>query len=182
MTGLLEDVVKYGVAYPLRAYYGFDRPVAGKTGTTNDFHDAWFVGYTPYLVAGIWVGYDRPRSLGRQAAHTALPVWAAIMQRLVGSYPPTPFASEAELEFRPIDPWTGYLADAGGCPSMWVPFLPGTSPLTPCSAAADTGWVMDNPDSLYMADTVAVDEPEPVPEDSSWKEVPPDTVVDVDRE
>jgi penicillin-binding protein 1A len=184
MTGLLEDVVQYGVAYPLRAYYGFDRPVAGKTGTTNDYRDAWFVGYTPYLIAGIWVGFDRPRSLGRQAAHTALPVWAAIMQHLVGTYPPTPFTSDLDLEYRPIDPWNGYLADAGGCPAMWVPFLPGTTPLTLCSAgAADTGWVMQTPDSLYMADTVAVyHDEEAEPADTSWKEVPPDTTVDVDVE
>ncbi|HET7224660.1 MAG TPA: transglycosylase domain-containing protein, partial [Candidatus Eisenbacteria bacterium] len=136
MTGLLEDVALYGVAAPLRYTFGYDRPVAGKTGTTNDFHDAWFVGYTPYIVAGVWVGYDTPKSLGDQAAHVALPIWASIVKPLTDAYPPTPFASDASLEWHLIDPWTGLLADQGACPGMWVPFLPGTAPTTPCGGAA----------------------------------------------
>src|SRR5262249_23264517 len=109
MTGMLENVVRYGVAYPLRAVYGFDRRVAGKTGTTDEFHDAWFLGFTPAVAAGVWVGYDRPRSIGRQAAHTALPVWARIVGRMVAGFPPTPFAVDSELEWTDIDPWTGFL-------------------------------------------------------------------------
>src|SRR5262249_3269396 len=58
MRGLLEDVVIFGIAYPLRAQFGFTRPCGGKTGTSNDYHDAWFVGFTPDVVAGVWVGYD----------------------------------------------------------------------------------------------------------------------------
>src|SRR5262249_42858275 len=90
MTGLLQDVVRYGVAAPLRAWYGMDRPVAGKTGTTNDFLDAWFVGYTPHVVAGVWVGYDKPASLGLPATQAALPIWAGIVNRLLAGFPPTP--------------------------------------------------------------------------------------------
>ncbi|HVP14896.1 MAG TPA: transglycosylase domain-containing protein, partial [Terriglobales bacterium] len=80
MTGLLEDVVIFGVSYPLRSVYGFLRPVAGKTGTTNDYNDAWFVGFVPDLAAGVWVGYDTPRTLQRPAAEVAIPVWAGIMK------------------------------------------------------------------------------------------------------
>ena len=69
-------LVRYGVAHPLSGAYGVTRPVAGKTGTTDDYKDAWFVGFTPDVVAGTWIGYDRPRSIGRAAAAIALPVWA----------------------------------------------------------------------------------------------------------
>ncbi|HET7226454.1 MAG TPA: transglycosylase domain-containing protein [Candidatus Eisenbacteria bacterium] len=134
MTGLLEDVVIYGVAYPLRAQYGFTRPSGGKTGTTNDYNDAWYVGFTPGVVAGVWVGYDVPESLRRPAAQSALPVWAGIMNRLLDGFPADPFPSDAGLELAWIDPWSGKLAGAG-CPTMRVPFLPGTTPTEVCTNA-----------------------------------------------
>jgi 1A family penicillin-binding protein len=156
MTGLLEDVVRYGVAYPLRASYGFTRPVAGKTGTTNDFNDAWFVGFTPQLVGGVWVGFDRPRSLGRAAAGTALPVWAGIMMALLRDAPALPFASDAEVQYVAIDPWSGMLPDSAYCQSMSVPFLPGTAPQVRCSGANAFSEGSANPDSLYGPDSVRV--------------------------
>jgi penicillin-binding protein 1B len=137
MTGLLEDVVIYGVAYPLRADYGFTRPSGGKTGTTNDYNDAWYVGFTPDAVAGVWVGYDTPQSLNRPAAQSALPVWAGVMNRLLEDFPPTPFAGDAGLELAWIDPWSGKLA-AAGCPVMRVPFLPGTAPRDYCTPPPDS--------------------------------------------
>jgi penicillin-binding protein 1B len=154
MTGLLEDVVIYGVAYPLRAQFGWTRPVGGKTGTTNDYHDAWFVGFTPDLVAGAWVGYDTPRSLGRPAAESALPVWSGITERLLDGFPPTPFPGDAALELAWIDPWTGGLARPG-CPVMRVPFLPGTTPTRACPGG-HTFWDLYGPgdaegDSLVEA-------------------------------
>jgi penicillin-binding protein 1B len=152
MTSLLQDVVRYGAAYPLKATYGFTRPVAGKTGTTNEFHDAWFVGYTPQLVGGVWVGYDKPRSLGRAAAHTAIPVWAGIMSALLRDTPALAFASDAEVEYADIDPWTGYLADTTTCESMQVPFLPGSSPTSFCHHGAWLAYPWDL-DSLYAADS-----------------------------
>jgi penicillin-binding protein 1A len=150
MTGLLEDVVIFGVAYPLRAEYGFDRPVAGKTGTTNADRDGWFVGFTPDLAAGVWVGSDTPRPLGGPAAETALPVWAGIMSRLLEGFPAAPFPGDAGLELAWIDPFSGGLATAA-CPSkMRVPFLPGTAPRRPCTTdhAAEA-------DSLARADSLA---------------------------
>ena len=57
---MLADVVNYGTAWKARRA-GFKLPAAGKTGTTNDYHDAWFVGYTPQLVTGVWIGFDQPR-------------------------------------------------------------------------------------------------------------------------
>jgi len=171
MTGLLEDVTLYGVAAPLRTRWGYDRPVAGKTGTTNDFHDAWCVGFTPYIVAGVWVGYDQPRSLGDQAAHVALPIWAWIVDPLTRAYPPTPFASDAKLEWHQIDPWTGLLADGGECPGMWVPFLPGTAPTTPCGGAA--AWEGAAFDSSAASDSMSVAPPDTSGGDDSGPPIPP---------
>ena len=71
---MLRGVVERGTGVAARV---LERPLAGKTGTTNDFSNAWFVGYTPSLVAGVWIGHDRPRSLGNEetGARAALPIW-----------------------------------------------------------------------------------------------------------
>jgi penicillin-binding protein 1B len=154
MTGLLQDVVLYGVGYPLRATYGFDRPVAGKTGTTNDFHDAWFVGYTPQLLGGVWVGFDRPRSLGRAAAHTAIPVWAGIMGALLRDAPALAFESDRDVQWSVIDPWTGFLADSAYCEAMRAPFIPGTAPTNLCHHGAYWDYAWGDLDSLYRIDSL----------------------------
>src|SRR5262245_57906832 len=81
MAEMLADVVNSGTAWPARRE-GFMLPAAGKTGTTNDYHDAWFIGFTPHLTAGVWVGYDQPRTIiGRgYAADLAVPLWARFMK------------------------------------------------------------------------------------------------------
>ena len=80
MTSMLSDVVTAGTAAKARSL-GFTLPAAGKTGTTNDYHDAWFVGYSPSLATGVWFGYDRPRTIMEKgyAATLALPLWARFM-------------------------------------------------------------------------------------------------------
>ncbi len=160
MTGLLEDVVTFGVSYPLKKTYGFLRPVAGKTGTTNDYHDAWFLGFTPDVTAGVWVGYDQPAPLGAPAAQIALPVWARVMTRVLDGYPPRPFASDAGLDLVWIDPYSGGLARPD-CPRpMRVPFLPGTAPTTPCRLDHAADWAKIRADALaesLRVDTSAVD-------------------------
>lgn len=83
MTDMLRSVVDHGTGAATRSVYGFYRPAAGKTGTTNDFTDAWFIGFTPQLVAGVWIGLDDPAvSLGEgmSGAHAALPIWANFMR------------------------------------------------------------------------------------------------------
>jgi penicillin-binding protein 1B len=199
MTGMLENVVRYGVANPLESVHGFARPVAGKTGTSNDFHDAWFIGYTPQLVGGVWVGFDRPRSLGRAASRTALPVWAGIMTALLRDAPPLPFPSETQVQYAAIDPWTGMLADTA-CASMDVPFIPGTAPTMLCYEGLDFDSFYGDSlygDSLYFDDgdttdwdPQSVDEPElyPDPDDPDdpgrwddepvWADSIPDSLVD----
>src|SRR6185436_3442717 len=81
MATMLADVINAGTGAPARRY-GFTLPAAGKTGTTNDFNDAWFVGYTPNLVAGVWVGFDQPHTIVRNgfAAEVAVPLWARFMK------------------------------------------------------------------------------------------------------
>jgi penicillin-binding protein 1B len=140
MTELLEDVVIFGIAYPLRANYGVTRPLGGKTGTTNDYHDGWFVGFTPDRVAGVWVGYDTPRSLGAPARDTALPLWAGIMIPILAGRPPAPFETDADLEQVWIDPWTGGRARAD-CPSkLRVGFLHGEAPKQLCARDHSAEW------------------------------------------
>ncbi len=81
MTTMMADVINAGTGADARRL-GFTLPAAGKTGTTNDFHDAWFVGFTPRLAAGVWVGFDQPRTIlpNGFAGTIAVPVWAAFMK------------------------------------------------------------------------------------------------------
>jgi penicillin-binding protein 1B len=153
MTGLLEDVVTFGISYPLKKHYGFTRPVAGKTGTTNDYYDAWFVGFTPDVVAGVWVGYDKPRTLGAPAAEMALPVWAKTTGRLLQGFPPTEFESDRDLEQAWIDPWNGRLSGPL-CPTrMRVPFLPGALPHDSCGLDHAAEWLARS--NKHVADSLA---------------------------
>jgi penicillin-binding protein 1A len=80
MANMMADVVNAGTGAPARSV-GFRLPAAGKTGTTNDYHDAWFVGFTPRLAAGVWIGYDQPRTIigGGYASVLAVPVWGRFM-------------------------------------------------------------------------------------------------------
>jgi penicillin-binding protein 1A len=87
---MLTGVVERGTGMAARV---LGRPVAGKTGTTNDFSNAWFIGYTPSLAAGVWVGHDRVRSLGpdETGARAALPIWIRIMREALEDRPPEEF-------------------------------------------------------------------------------------------
>ena len=81
LSSMLSDVINYGTAWKAR-HAGFQLPAAGKTGTTNDYLDAWFVGYTPKLVAGVWIGFDQPRTIvsGGYAGDVAVPLWGRFMK------------------------------------------------------------------------------------------------------
>ncbi|NOT35144.1 MAG: hypothetical protein HOP12_13430 [Candidatus Eisenbacteria bacterium] len=140
MSGMLRNVVEYGIASPLRWAYQFTIPVGGKTGTTNDQRDAWFMGVTPDLAAGVWVGFDRPRTLHRDAAGVALPIWAAAVGEMLEGWPSQPFAGEEPLESAWIDGWTGDRAGAQ-CPSvMQLRFAPGTAPTRYCQTDHAADW------------------------------------------
>lgn len=89
MTHMLADVVNYGTAWKARQL-GFKHPAAGKTGTTNEYRDAWFVGYTPRLVTGVWIGFDQPQTImsSGYAADVAVPLWAGFMRKATATDPP----------------------------------------------------------------------------------------------
>lgn len=128
MHTLLRGVVRRGTATRLRRYgLGY---VAGKTGTTNDYRDAWFVGYTADMVTSVWVGFDRGAPLRLSSSEAAIPVWGAYMREVPHrpSQPPAP----AGVTFRQIDPETGMLWQRG-CPGpITEVFLDGTAPTRHC--------------------------------------------------
>jgi penicillin-binding protein 1A len=98
MTSMLSDVVNYGTAYKARQE-GFKLPAAGKTGTTNDYVDAWFVGFTPHLVTGVWVGFDKPRTIIANgfAGELAVPMWARFMKQATAGDKADPFKAPEGL-------------------------------------------------------------------------------------
>jgi penicillin-binding protein 1B len=130
ITGALEQVIKWGTGAGA-AKMGLDFPAAGKTGTTQDYHDAYFIGYTPRVVCGVWVGFDRPQSLGASGAAAALPAWVSFMIDVTPRTSP-PFAVPAAITMATIDPQSGGLATSA-CPhTATVPFLNGTAPTQIC--------------------------------------------------
>ncbi len=131
VTSLLEGVVDRGTASSLRAQ-GLVGPVAGKTGTSNEERDAWFVGYTPEIVAVVWVGFDEPRSLGLASSGIALPVWGRFLRDATGGQVRGAFLRPPEIEEIEIDPTSGAVALAD-CPARRLEyFLPGTEPAITC--------------------------------------------------
>jgi penicillin-binding protein 1A len=136
VTHLLEGAIDRGTAMGVRAR-GFARPAAGKTGTTNDYGDAWFAGYTPDLVAIVWVGFDRRKSLGLSGAGAALPIWTAFMHRATAGRPVRGFEAAAGVALVRIDPTTGLRATRA-CPDTIVEaFLDEDAPLEQCARHAD---------------------------------------------
>jgi penicillin-binding protein 1B len=140
VTSLLGGVIDRGTGRLVRAM-GFDRPAAGKTGTSSDLHDAWFAGYTPELVALVWVGYDRPKSIGLTGAQAALPIWTRFMQQALSDVPVSDFEPPEGVVSRRIDPASGALA-TWRCPES-VPewFIAGTEPTTVCQGEGPAGVV-----------------------------------------
>jgi membrane carboxypeptidase/penicillin-binding protein len=122
MVSMLSDVVDRGTAAPVRQMR-VRFPVAGKTGTTNDYKDAWFVGFSSSIVAGVWVGFDQPESIGRDAsgARYALPIWADFMQRAARVRPPAAFERPAGLAEETLCAIT-YRKPVDGCP-LYTEFL-----------------------------------------------------------
>ena len=108
MTSLMESVIKEGTATNVRS---INRPAAGKTGTTNNLHDAWFVGYTPDYITGTWVGYDQERSLGRKESggRSASPIWLDFMKKIHEDIPVRDFDVPGGVVFSKIDADTGLL-------------------------------------------------------------------------
>jgi penicillin-binding protein 1A len=136
---MLRDVMDYGTGSPARSM-GVGFPVGGKTGTTSDFKDAWFVGFSTSVVAGVWVGFDQPATIAKDAyaAKVALPIWADFMRRAARLAPPGEFEvpdglTEVELcrvsFYRPVEDcptYIEYLKDGDDVPRRLCPIHHGS--------------------------------------------------------
>jgi len=135
ITNLLRGVIERGTGWKARE---LGRPAAGKTGTTNDYRDAWFMGFTPNLVAGVWVGYDDHRSIGPKetGARAALPIWLEFMKKAHAGRDVEDFSVPEGIIFKQVDPKTGLLSTDTCSSSIREAFLPGTEPRKYCDEAA----------------------------------------------
>jgi penicillin-binding protein 1B len=131
VTHLMEGVLDYGTGRPARRR-GFSRPAAGKTGTTNDYRDAWFVGFTPGLLAVVWVGFDQKRPLNLAGAEAALPIWTEFMKQATAGMPATDFVPPPGVSLVKIDPLSGQLATPACPETIEEAFYKGDEPTTPC--------------------------------------------------
>ena len=102
ITHMLKGVVERGTGQAAKV---LGRPIAAKTGTTNDYSNAWFIGYTPRLATGVWVGYDRPRSLGKDetGSRVAVPIWVSFMGKVLGDSPKEDFPMPDKVVVVPVD-------------------------------------------------------------------------------
>ncbi len=135
ITYLLKDAVEHGTGWKARE---LGRPTAGKTGTTNDYRDAWFIGYVPSLVAGIWVGHDGQESIGPKetGARAALPIWLEFMKKALADQPIEDFSVPDGIIFKQVDPRTGLLSTENCRLSIREAVLPGTEPRRYCDDPA----------------------------------------------
>ncbi|HEY0909770.1 MAG TPA: penicillin-binding protein 1A [Bradyrhizobium sp.] len=134
ITSMMEGVVQGGTAIALR---DVGKPIAGKTGTSNEGKDLWFVGFSPDLVVGLYVGYDKPRSLGRnaQGGHTAAPIARDFMKLALADKPAVPFKIPAGIKLIRVDAKTGLRAAPGDSgKTILEAFKPGTAPSDDYSA------------------------------------------------
>jgi penicillin-binding protein 1B len=132
VTSMMQSVLDEGTGASARAS-GFKLEAAGKSGTTNDLRDAWFVGFTPELLTVVWVGIDDNTPLGLSGTQAALPIWTSFMSRALAGRSSSSFPIPDGLEFADIDPDSGGLA-MPGCPKIrHEAFLPGTVPAVGCT-------------------------------------------------
>ena len=132
VTNMMRSVINEGTAAGARAA-GFALDAAGKTGTTNDLRDAWFVGFTPELLTVVWVGLDDNRPLGLSGTQAALPIWTSFMTRALSGRGNVAFNVPEGVSFVDIDRDTGRVA-APGCPRVFrEAFLSGTEPAEVCA-------------------------------------------------
>jgi penicillin-binding protein 1A len=127
VTHMLRGVVERGTGQAAKA---LGRPIAAKTGTTNDYSNAWFIGYTPRLATGVWVGYDRPRSLGRDetGSRVAVPIWVAYMGKILANSPREDFPIPERVVIASVD-----LDVSNECVRVVpIAFVRGTEPAVAC--------------------------------------------------
>ncbi len=146
MTNLLEGVVQNGTGHRVKA---LNRPAAGKTGTTNNLFDAWFMGYTPRYITGVWVGFDDERSLGEgeTGSRAASPIWLAFMKRVLEGKPVQVFEVPDGVVFAKIDAESGLLPSSESKKTLFECFKEGTVP-TERTPKPDT---ISEPDQFFKS-------------------------------
>ena len=147
MTHLLQGVVEHGTGWRAKA---LERPAAGKTGTTNDLYDAWFMGYTPRLVTGVWVGYDneKPMGKGETGSRAASPIWLDFMQQALKDKPVRVFPVPEGVDWAKIDAETGLLAIPESKKTVFECFKQGTVPIKYTPRPGE----VDDADTLFRND------------------------------
>lgn len=133
MNYLLQGVVKSGTGWRARK---LPAPVGGKTGTTNDFTDAWFIGFTPSLTVGVWVGLDQKKTLGQEqtGSEAASPIFVAFMEKYLEKHPETnKFQPPSGVYMIDVDKYTGKLLTPDCLYPLREAFLPGSEPLEYCN-------------------------------------------------
>jgi penicillin-binding protein 1A len=147
MTHLLEGVVQHGTGQRAKV---LGRPVAGKTGTSSDYDDAWFIGFTPSLLAGVWVGFDDKTSLGKNetGSKAALPIWISFMDQALRNTPVQTFIPPEKIVMVRVNLETGTPSDGSASPSVLEAFIEGTLPEEKEEASSKTpirGWPLTDP-------------------------------------
>ena len=138
MNSILKDVFSYGTAGKARLL-GFNRPFAGKTGTTSSYRDAWFIGYSPRILSLVWLGFDDGHSVRLSGGDACVPIWTTNMNRIGGLVPDVDWKRPEDVIGRQIDPESGMLATAY-CPQTKEEiFVAGTEPTSVCPIHAGSG-------------------------------------------
>ena len=168
ITSMMEGVIQRGTGTAAKV---LDRPVAGKTGTTNDYKDAWFVGFTPELAVGVYVGYDKPRSMGRSVTGGtfAVPIFTEFMQKALAGTPKTAFVEPPGMTDAWINPNTGvgtYQGESG----IKEAFRPGTGPNLGTSVIGLGGPSPEQVQQQQLQQQQAEQAQQPPPRQSRWQQ------------
>ena len=168
ITHMMEGTVERGTGQAAKA---LGRPVAAKTGTTNDYSNAWFIGFTPHLATGVWVGYDKPRSLGKDetGSRVAVPIWTAFMKEALAGKPVEDFPIPEGVVVVPVD-----LSASGTClKPVTMAFLAGTEPKNTCGPARSSGPKPDAAPPAPLTPAPPAPAPTPAPAEASADPAPP---------
>ncbi len=138
MNDILQDVFRYGTAARAKSL-GFTRPFAGKTGTTSNYRDAWFVGYSPHSLSLVWIGFDDARSVRLAGGDACVPIWTSHMNRIGGMIPDVDWKRPDDVTSREIDPESGQLATPYCAVTRREIFVAGTEPSAVCALHAGSG-------------------------------------------
>jgi len=138
VTNMMRSVLNEGTGAGARSA-GFTLDAAGKSGTTNDLRDAWFIGFTPELLAAVWVGFDNNQPIGLSGSQAALPIWTQFMRRALAGRRSIPFEVPEGVEFAAIDPDTGQLATPNCPKTIQEAFLAGNVPSHTCELHGPKG-------------------------------------------